>query len=104
MYKVEQKTSGSPIGICGLLRRETLDHPDLGFAFLHEFMGNGYAFESVEAVLEFAKMKIGIQILQGIVLPENVPSIRILKKTGFQYLKTIQFKEGEELNLFQINF
>jgi RimJ/RimL family protein N-acetyltransferase len=103
LYKVEEKTSGLPMGLCGLLKRETLDHPDLGFAFLPEFMGKGYAFESVEAILGFAKSKLGIQILQAIVLPVNIPSIKLLKKSGFQFLKTIQFQKGEELNLFQVN-
>src|SRR5262245_10010028 len=38
---VELKTFDTPIGICGILKRDTLPHPDIGFAFLPEFWNQG---------------------------------------------------------------
>ncbi len=103
LYLVEEKESGLPMGLCGLLKRDTLDYPDLGFAFLPEYMGKGYAYEAALSTLEFAKTKLGISILQALVLPENMPSISLLKKLGFLYLRPFRFPEGEELSLYQLN-
>lgn len=104
LYKVEEKISGLPIGFCGLLKRDTLKHPDLGFAFLPEFMGRGYAYEAARACLEFAKVNLEIPILQAITMPDNTPSIRLLKKLGFHYQRPFQNLEGEELALFELRF
>ncbi|MCR9013532.1 GNAT family N-acetyltransferase [Aquiflexum gelatinilyticum] len=104
LYKVEEKISGLPIGFCGLLKRDTLKHPDLGFALLPEFMGRGYAFEAANACLDFAKANLGIPILQAIALPDNTSSIRLLKKLGFHYQRPFQNLEGEELALFELQF
>src|SRR5258707_6327278 len=55
LYLIQQKESGFPIGICGLLKRETLKDVDLGFAFLPQFWRKGYAFESATAVMAYGR-------------------------------------------------
>lgn len=60
---VALKETGKPIGACGLLKREALDYPDLGYAFLPEFWGKGYAMEAADAIL---KKKLGYAIYAGI--------------------------------------
>jgi len=104
LYKVEEKISGLSIGFCGLLKRDTLKHPDLGFAFLPEFMGRGYAHEAALSCLEFAKTHLEIPIMQAIAMPDNTSSIRLLKKLGFYYQRPFQNLEGEELALFELQF
>ena len=79
LMAVAVKETGEPIGMCGLLKREHLDHPDLGYAFLPEAWGLGYAFEAARAVLEDAKLD---RVL-ALVSPGNGPSIRLLEKLGF---------------------
>ena len=54
LYLVELKTSGTAIGLCGLIKRDTLDDIDIGFAFLPEYNGFGYAFEAAISTLQFA--------------------------------------------------
>ncbi|MCL6260187.1 GNAT family N-acetyltransferase [Aquiflexum sp. TKW24L] len=103
LYMVEEKLLGLPIGICGLLKRETLEHPDLGFAFLPEFMGKGFALKAAKGVLEHTKSKLKLETILAIVLPNNKSSIRLVEKLGFQYQRSIQLKEGEDLNLFQVD-
>ena len=51
LYHVRLAQSGEPIGMCGILKRESLKDVDLGFAFLPEFWGKGYAREASAAVL-----------------------------------------------------
>lgn len=103
LYLVEERISKLPIGLCGLLKRETLENPDLGFAFLSDYMGKGFAFEAANAVLEYTKSELRLPTILAIVLPNNQPSIKLLEKLGLQYQKTLQVKEGEDLSLFQVN-
>jgi RimJ/RimL family protein N-acetyltransferase len=55
LYLVELRESGAPIGICGILKRDALPDPDLGFAFLPGHWKQGYAFESAAAVRHYAR-------------------------------------------------
>ena len=55
LYLVNRKQDGTPIGMCGLLKREALQDVDIGFAFLPEFWSKGYAVESASAVLEHGR-------------------------------------------------
>lgn len=73
-------------GICGLVKRGSLELPDLGFAFLREFQGRGYALEASRAVLRLAAEKLGLDRLFAITAPENASSIRLLEKLGFEYV------------------
>ena len=53
MFLVERKHDGVAVGACGLLKRDTLPDPDIGYAFLPEYWGKGYALEAASAVLEY---------------------------------------------------
>lgn len=98
---VELKQDNIPIGMCGLLKREHLDHPDIGFAFLPEYSGKGYALEIVKATLMFAKKQLNIHQVLAIVMPSNTQSIKLLEKAGMKFMKTFQYSESaEELMLF----
>ncbi|MXV50558.1 GNAT family N-acetyltransferase [Pedobacter sp. HMF7647] len=98
---VQTKDEGIPVGMCGLIRRDSLDHPDIGFAFLPEFQGKGYAFEIAAAVLGYAKNTLELSVVLAIVIPENERSIRLLKKLGMAFSRMIDFSDtGEELMLF----
>ncbi|AWF83519.1 GNAT family N-acetyltransferase [Microbulbifer sp. A4B17] len=81
MYKVSMK-NGTAIGICGLVKRAGLDGVDIGFALLPDFRGLGFALESAQAVMEYAKNELGLQRILAITQPENTPSIRLLEKLG----------------------
>ena len=99
-YLISLKDSGIPIGSVGLYKRDNLKHPDIGFAFLPEYVNKGYAFESAHAVMQFGLEKLGLQKITGITLPNNLPSIKLLKKLGLSEIGTYSFKDGEELLLF----
>src|SRR5689334_7517012 len=59
LYAVELKPDNTPVGMCGFVRRDTLPGPDIGFAFLPEYEGKGYGFESASAVLNFGQEILG---------------------------------------------
>ncbi len=101
LYLVQNKSNGLSIGMCGILKRDTLDTPDIGFAFLPKYMGNGYAYEIAHATLMHAKNKLKIPRISAITLPANERSIRLLEKMGLKKIDTISFpQENEELCLY----
>ncbi len=99
-YLVSLKEDETPIGSAGLYKRDNLNFPDVGFAFLAEFGNKGYAFEAANAVMQFAAENLKIQTIVGIVLPENLSSIKLLKKLGLSEIGTYKYEDGEELLLF----
>ena len=89
LWCVVLKDSLTPIGICGLVKREGLDDPDIGYAFLPEFWKQGYAVEAAAQTLIFAKENLGIHRVVAITSPDNIPSIRVLNKLGLQFEKMV---------------
>jgi [ribosomal protein S5]-alanine N-acetyltransferase len=85
MYVLQLKATDSPIGLCGLVKREYLSDPDLGFALLPTCSGLGYAFEAAVGVMSYAREVLGIQRLYAIVNASNDRSIRLLERLGFDH-------------------
>ncbi len=90
LYLVELKENGTPIGICGLIKRESLKDVDLGFAFLPKFWGNGYAYESASAVMAYGKSALGLNRIVAVTTPENHSSIKVLEKLGFRFEQMVR--------------
>ena len=89
-YVAEQKETGESIGICGLIKRDTLDDVDVGFSILRKFWGHGYATEAAAGVIEYGRTAFGLPRIVAIASPENTNSINVLKKLGLRFEKTIQ--------------
>jgi len=101
LYRVELKTSATPIGICGMLKRDTLTDPDIGFAFLPAYWDKGYAFESAMAVMEHARQVLGLSRILAITTPDNESSARLLEKIGFRFDGLVKLTEdAPEIKLF----
>ena len=94
-FVVELSESGIPAGICGILYREALDVTDVGFAFLPEHWGCGYAFEAAEAVMRYGYSTLGVGKIVGLTSEENLPSIRVLKKLGMKYEQTVKMSDDD---------
>lgn len=84
------KDSGEAIGLCGLVKREGLEHADIGYAFLERFWGRGYAVEAAQAVLDHAREVIGLQTIVAITTPGNKASMAVLEKIGLKFEKMIK--------------
>jgi [ribosomal protein S5]-alanine N-acetyltransferase len=93
---VEIKDDNTAIGMCGIIKRETLNNPDIGFAFLPAYNGKGYALEMASATLDFAKKTLGMPVISAITLPGNANSIRLLEKLGFRYSQQVIFPGSDE--------
>ena len=101
LYLVALKPAGEPIGICGLVKRDYLDDPDIGFAFLPGHRDRGYGHESAVAVRDHAFEVIGAARLLAITSPDNAASIGLLGKIGFRFERMIRPPgRDEEIRLF----
>ena len=93
LWLVELKDSNIPVGMCGLLKRDALDDVDIGFAFLHPYRSNGYAFESASAVVEYARHTLGLRRIVAIADRDNAGSLRVLEKIGMTFDRIIQLSD-----------
>lgn len=84
MYRVALKADDRPVGTVGFVRREGLDGPDLGFAFLAEHTGKGYGYEAARGLLDWAREALGMGRLLAITSPTNEASAGLLRKLGFR--------------------
>lgn len=101
LYKLCFKETMVPIGLCGFLKRDYLDHPDIGFALLPDHEGKGLMLEAGKALMEHARSKLGFDEVLAIVFPSNNRSRQLLMKLGLQEIGKVTLKGSHvELLLF----
>jgi RimJ/RimL family protein N-acetyltransferase len=104
LWLVEHRGTGVPMGMCGLIRRESLPEVDLGYAFLPEFWGQGFAREAARACLAFGREELGLRGMLAIVSPGNTPSIRLLETLAFLPVGRMELTPGDEVVMYRIDF
>jgi ribosomal-protein-alanine N-acetyltransferase len=85
---------GERLGMCGLIRRESLPHADLGFAFLARHRGHGYAREAAAAAVAVARPSFGLKRLLAITDPDNTASRAVLEHVGFSFEREFTWSEN----------
>jgi len=90
LWMTELKHDATPVGMCGLLKRDYLEHPDIGFAFMPEFSGKGYAYEAATATMSYAKNILKMPVVDAITLKENLNSINLLEKIGMKFQRSVR--------------
>ena len=104
LFHVARRDDGAAVGMCGLLQREELAEPDIGFAFLPQFWSQGYATEAASATLDYGKEKLEMRRIVAITAPDNHSSIKLLQRIGFLFEEKIRLADdADEVNLFAIN-
>jgi ribosomal-protein-alanine N-acetyltransferase len=96
LWHVARKLDGAPIGMCGLLKRDSLPDVDIGYAYLPEFRGQGYALEAAQASLRHAAGKYGLRRVIAVVSPGNSASIALLEKIGMRFQGMHFMQPGED--------
>lgn len=99
LYRVDLKSSGEAVGMCGLIKRDTLPDVDVGYAFLPAHWGRGYAEEATRATLAHAQ-ELGLRRILAIVTPGNERSIRLLGKLGLRHERDIETAPDSVAALF----
>lgn len=106
LYTVVLKEDGMPalvceqVGVCGFVKRDTLPHADLGFAFLPQFERRGFGIESAKAVMEYGRKTLGLKRVLAITSQDNNASGKLLEKLGFHFDGKIEVGD-ETLKLYK---
>lgn len=104
IYVVERR-DGVALGMCGLIRRDGLDGVDIGYAFLPQARGQGYAHEAATAVVEYARNGLGLAELLAVVDPKNHKSVSVLQKIGLSFARIVHLSPQQSaVHLYCINF
>lgn len=98
-WVVRIKDKNIPIGIISFLKRSYLENFDIGFAFLPEYNGNGYAYEAAKEILSMVSRIPGYSPVLATTVPQNVNSIKLLIKLGLHFEKEIEV-EKEKLHIY----
>lgn len=94
---VERRRDGVAVGMCGLLKRDSLPDVEIGFAFLPEHCGLGYAVEIGRATLEDGRQRVGLARVAAITQPDNAASRHVLEKLGLAFGRMVTMPSGETL-------
>lgn len=98
---MELRESNTPVGMCGILKREELPDPDIGFALMPDFWNKGLAFEAAAAVLKDARERLKLNRILAITSLDNDASINLLERLGFSFEEIIQLaSDREQVRLF----
>jgi RimJ/RimL family protein N-acetyltransferase len=105
LYAVERREDGALIGMCGLIKRDTLDDVDIGFAYLPAYRARGYAREAAAATLAHARDVLELKRVVAIVSPANHASARLLERVGLKYESPVRTAaDRDPIDLFAIDF
>jgi RimJ/RimL family protein N-acetyltransferase len=101
----ERKEDGAMLGICGLIKRDSLEDVDIGYSLLPEHWSKGYALEAATATLEYARTTAGLRRLVAIVSPENEPSRKVLARIGLRFERPMRMpNDDHDVELHAIDF
>ena len=105
LWRASRRTDDVFVGMCGLLKRDILPDVDVGYAFLPEHWGQGYAFEAAEATVALGARKFGLRRIIGVVSDHNAASIRVLEKVGMRFERMHAMRPDEpEVRLYARDF
>jgi [ribosomal protein S5]-alanine N-acetyltransferase len=92
-WVVKLKDGIEKIGVISYIKRDYLEHKDIGFAFLPQFFNKGYAYEATSGILERVLREDKLTHILATTIPENTSSIRLLEKMGLSFEKEIQVEK-----------
>ncbi|NRG45352.1 GNAT family N-acetyltransferase [Bacillus sp. CRN 9] len=101
LYLIELKDERIPIGICGLIKRDSLEDVDIGFAMLSSFQSKGYGYEAASATLTYGIEQLSLKRIVAITSMDNHASSKLLEKIGMKFEGNILLdNDSEELKLY----
>ena len=100
LWAVVRRADGERLGLCGLIKRDTLPDVDLGFALLTRYQAQGYGYEAARETMRYARERLNLGRVVAITSPDNAASSGLLEKLGFGYERTMQFTPGDDVKLY----
>lgn len=103
-YYVVKNIDGQKVGVAGFLKKDHLENPDLGFAFMPEFYRQGFGLEVSQRLLEFAENELRLKAIDAEVKQENTASQKLLEKLGFKKILDTKVGEKGSTILYRVTF
>jgi ribosomal-protein-alanine N-acetyltransferase len=103
LYAVSLREAGTLLGMCGLLKRDTLPDVDIGFAFLRRYYGRGYAREAAAAMIVHARQQLGLKRILAITTVDNQRSAKVLETIGMRFESMVKSAGEPDLRLFALD-
>lgn len=94
LWAIERLSDAQVLGMCGLIRRDSLPDVDIGYALLERHWNQGYAREAAAAVLSVADRTLKLPRVMAITAPENERSQALLRDLGFRWIEERDLPEG----------
>lgn len=89
IWKIKHLESNTLLGIVTFIKRNYLDYPDIGFALLPGYCGQGFAFEASQILLTYIRNTHSTTKVLATTLADNASSVKLLIKLGMQFEKSI---------------
>ncbi|MDE0758316.1 MAG: GNAT family N-acetyltransferase [Pseudomonadales bacterium] len=96
-YLMQRRDDDEVVGFAGIVDRDFLDTPDIGYALLQRHEGNGYATEAASAILDHARTSMQLKRVGAIISTGNDRSISVVQRIGMKFLKQVQYPDEQEL-------
>ena len=96
-YLMQRRDDDEVVGFAGIVDRDFLDTPDIGYALLQRHEGNGYATEAASAILDHARTSMQLKRVGAIISTGNDRSISVVERIGMKFLKQVQYPDEQEL-------
>jgi len=98
---VIEKSTGQLVGFSGLKYLQDLREVDIGYRFLPDCWGKGYATESASVLIEQGRREHGFRRIVGMAHPDNAASIHVLEKLGLRFERLLEPEaDGVRLRLY----
>ncbi len=95
LITVFEKETNTPVGMSTLIKRDKIDFPDVGYAFLPKGRGKGYATEATKNLMNYVNDQLKLTKVYAFTLPDNTISQKLLTKLGFKFIGLEEIYEGE---------
>ena len=99
-WLVEEKATGKFVGSFAIIPIPSEpEKMQLGYSFIPQYWGKGYATELAKGGLQFFLDNTTIPEIYGVTETANVASVKVLEKAGF-HIHSIKMEEGKELTVY----
>jgi len=103
VYLTLDTVAKMPVGMCGLFKRDNLEHPDIGFAFFANSCGQGFAVESAGAVIDYSRKTLALPMVCAVANRDNFRSTSLLEKLGFLYKHLYRMPDSDvDLDYYEL--
>ena len=97
LWAVELRAKREMIGVAGLTHLADGPEIEVGYRFLREHWGKGFATEAAQASIEFGLGELRLERIVAVTLPTNRPSQNVMEKCGMTFVGVMHVYGHEQV-------